>query len=39
VLVYCSSVWCNHSATLNADWLPGNTYLIRHRLEGFTSAS
>ena len=20
---YCVSVWCNHSATLNADWLPG----------------
>src|SRR3954453_1479783 len=27
LLVYCSSVWCNHSATLNADWLPGDTPL------------
>jgi hypothetical protein len=21
------SVWCNHSATLNVDWLPGDTPL------------
>jgi hypothetical protein len=27
LLVYCSSVWCNHSATLNADWLPRDTPL------------
>jgi hypothetical protein len=25
LLVYCESVWCNHSATLNADWLPDET--------------
>ena len=22
ILIYCGSIWCNHSATLNADWLP-----------------
>jgi hypothetical protein len=22
LLVYCESRWCNHSAKLNADWLP-----------------
>jgi hypothetical protein len=22
LLVYCTSPWCNHSAKLNADWLP-----------------
>lgn len=22
LLVYCESVWCNHSAVMNADWLP-----------------
>src|SRR3984893_1437748 len=27
LLVYCCSVWCNHSATLNADCLPGDTPL------------
>lgn len=25
LLVYCVSPWCNHSAVLNADWLPGDT--------------
>jgi hypothetical protein len=25
VLIYCSSLHCNHSATLNADWLPDET--------------
>jgi hypothetical protein len=25
LLVYCESVFCNHSATLNADWLPDDT--------------
>ena len=25
LLVYCTSPWCNHSATLNADWLPDDT--------------
>jgi hypothetical protein len=25
LLVYCSSLHCNHSATLNADWLPDET--------------
>jgi hypothetical protein len=24
LLVYCASPWCNHSATINADWLPDN---------------
>jgi hypothetical protein len=22
---YCTSTWCNHSAKLNADWLPDET--------------
>jgi hypothetical protein len=22
LLVYCESLWCNHSVTLEADWLP-----------------
>src|SRR6266481_7228774 len=22
VLVYCESLWCNHSAVMNVDWLP-----------------
>jgi hypothetical protein len=22
ILIYCESIWCNHSAKLNADWLP-----------------
>ena len=22
LLVHCASIWCNHSAKLNADWLP-----------------
>jgi hypothetical protein len=25
--VYCASPWCNHSATLNADWLPDDAVL------------
>jgi hypothetical protein len=25
VLVYCESIWCNHSAEINADWLPDDT--------------
>src|SRR5688572_7243514 len=25
LLVYCESTWCNHSATLDADWLPDET--------------
>jgi hypothetical protein len=25
LLIYCESVWCNHSATLNADRLPDET--------------
>jgi hypothetical protein len=25
LLVYCESVWCNHSAVMNADWLPDDT--------------
>jgi hypothetical protein len=24
LLVSCASPWCNHSAKLNADWLPDN---------------
>jgi hypothetical protein len=28
LLVYCESIWCNHSATLNADWLPDDTILL-----------
>src|SRR5215510_9070760 len=22
LLVYCGSLWCNHSAVMNADWVP-----------------
>jgi hypothetical protein len=25
LLVYCASLWCNHSAVMNADWLPDET--------------
>jgi hypothetical protein len=25
VLVYCESIHCNHSAEINADWLPDET--------------
>jgi hypothetical protein len=25
ILIYCESIWCNHSAKLNADWLPDDT--------------
>ena len=25
LLVYSASGWCNHSATMNADWLPDET--------------
>ena len=25
LLVYCESVWCNHGAVINADWLPDET--------------
>ena len=28
LLVYCESLWCNHSASLEADWLPDNTILL-----------
>jgi hypothetical protein len=28
LLVYCGSLWCNHSATLNADRLPDDTILL-----------
>jgi hypothetical protein len=28
LLVYCTSPWCDHSATLNADWLPDDTALL-----------
>jgi hypothetical protein len=27
LLVYCESNWCNHSANLNADWLPDATVI------------
>jgi hypothetical protein len=27
VLVYCMSIWCSHSATLNVDWLPDSAVL------------
>jgi hypothetical protein len=26
--IYCTSLWCNHSAKLNADWLPDDTVLL-----------
>jgi hypothetical protein len=25
LLVYCTSTWCNHAATITADWLPEDT--------------
>jgi hypothetical protein len=25
LVVYCHSLWCNHSAVINADWLPDET--------------
>jgi hypothetical protein len=25
LLVYCGSIWCNHSAEITADWLPDET--------------
>jgi hypothetical protein len=28
LLVYCDSIWCNHSAKLNADWLSDDTALL-----------
>jgi hypothetical protein len=28
LLVYCESLWCSHSATLDADWLPDDTILL-----------
>jgi hypothetical protein len=28
LLVYCESIFCNHSATLNADGLPEDTVLL-----------
>ena len=28
LIVYCESLWCNHSATLNADWLPDEAVLL-----------
>jgi hypothetical protein len=28
LLVYCASPWCNHSATLDADWLPDEIVLL-----------
>jgi hypothetical protein len=28
LLVYCQSIFCNHSVTLNADWLPDDTVLL-----------
>jgi len=28
LLVYCTSPWCNHSATLTLDWLPDDTALL-----------
>src|SRR4029079_16852288 len=28
LIVYCESLWCNHSATLNADWLTDDNILL-----------
>ena len=28
LLVYCESLWCNHCATLEADWLPDDAILL-----------
>ncbi len=28
LLVYCESLWCNHSASLEADWLSDDTILL-----------
>jgi hypothetical protein len=27
VLVYCESIWCNHSAEIDTDWLPDKTVI------------
>jgi hypothetical protein len=27
VLVYCESIWCNHSAEIDAAWLPDDTVI------------
>jgi len=26
LLVYCESIWCNHSAEINANWLPDDSF-------------
>ena len=28
LLVYCTSIWCNHSAKINAGWLHDETVLL-----------
>jgi hypothetical protein len=28
LFVYCESIWCNHSAKLDADWLPNDAMLL-----------
>ena len=28
LLVYCKSLWCQHCATLDADWLPDDVILL-----------
>jgi hypothetical protein len=27
VLVHCEPIWCNHSAEIDADWLPDDTII------------
>jgi hypothetical protein len=27
VLVYCESIWCDHSAEIDANWLPDDTVI------------
>jgi len=36
LLVYCNSVWCNHSARLNADWLSDDTVLLQVTISQLT---
>jgi hypothetical protein len=31
LFVYCEPIWCNHSAQLNADWLPDDMVLTALR--------
>ncbi len=38
LLVYCEAIWCNHSATINADWLPDET-VSEHCARGWSGTA